>query len=154
MASSMTNAFVNLVNKYGENGVLNVFFANIGVELDGSTIDKIEVIGNGTNVCFYYNANTNDYDTIGAFSEDALALFLTELEDELEERDEEDKRSYIEEVIDTKMKDIITDAHDRSAFVENIIDSIITDIEECADEEWNDSDIDIALARVLVNGVY
>lgn len=31
-----------------------------------------------------------------------------------------------------------------------IIDDVITDIEECADENWNNSDVSIAIQRVLM----
>lgn len=31
-----------------------------------------------------------------------------------------------------------------------IIDDVITDIEDCADENWNNSDVSIAIQRVLM----
>ena len=32
-----------------------------------------------------------------------------------------------------------------------IIDDVITDVEECADENWNNSDVSIAIQRVLMD---
>ena len=41
------------------------------------------------------------------------------------------------------------DHGDASLITESILDDVIQDIEECADEEFNDCDIDNAVTRVL-----
>ena len=67
------------------------------------------------------------------------------------------QEKIVKDVVDAKMQSIITDSVDRNNFVDSIIDSIIDDINETADwSELTDNevcvgDIDIALARVLLN---
>ena len=67
------------------------------------------------------------------------------------------QEKIVKDVVDAKMQSIITDSVDRNNFVNSIIDSIIDDINETADwSELTDNevcvgDIDIALARVLLN---
>ena len=67
------------------------------------------------------------------------------------------QEKIVKDVVDAKMQSIITDSVDRNNFVDSIIDSIIDDINETADwSEMTDDevcvgDIDIALARVLIN---
>lgn len=67
------------------------------------------------------------------------------------------QEKIVKGVVDAKMQSIITDSVDRNNFVNSIIDSVIDDINETAD--WSEltddevcvGDIDIALARVLLN---
>ena len=67
------------------------------------------------------------------------------------------QEKIVKDVVDAKMQSIITDSVDRNNFVNSIIDSVIDDINETAD--WSEltddevcvGDIDIALARVLLN---
>lgn len=67
------------------------------------------------------------------------------------------QEKIVKDIVDAKMQSIITDSVDRNNFVDSIIDSIIDDINETADwSEMTDDevcvgDIDIALARVLLN---
>lgn len=63
----------------------------------------------------------------------------------------------VKDIVNAKMQSIISDSVDRNGFVDSIIDSIIDDIDETADWSEMDSDevcvgdIDIALARTLIN---
>lgn len=67
------------------------------------------------------------------------------------------QEKIVKDVVDAKMQSIITDSVDRNNFVDSIIDNVIDDINETAD--WSEltddevcvGDIDIALARVLLN---
>ena len=67
------------------------------------------------------------------------------------------QEKIVKGVVDAKMQSIITDSVDRNNFVDSIIDNVIDDINETAD--WSEltddevcvGDIDIALARVLLN---
>ena len=67
------------------------------------------------------------------------------------------QEKIVKDIVDAKMQSIITDSVDRNNFVDSIVDSIIDDINETADwSELTDNevcvgDIDIALARVLLN---
>ena len=67
------------------------------------------------------------------------------------------QEKIVKDIVDAKMQSIITDSVDRNNFVDSIIDSVIDDINETADwSEMTDDevcvgDIDIALARVLLN---
>jgi hypothetical protein len=35
-----------------------------------------------------------------------------------------------------------------------IIDDVVADVEECASDEWNDSDVSIAIQRVLMSKLF
>ena len=67
------------------------------------------------------------------------------------------QEKIVKDIVDAKMQSIITDSVDRNNFVDSIVDSVIDDINETAD--WSEltddevcvGDIDIALARVLIN---
>ena len=67
------------------------------------------------------------------------------------------QEKIVKDIVNAKMQSIITDNIDRNGFVDSIIDSIIDNIDETADwSEMDDDevcvgDIDIALARVLIN---
>lgn len=85
--------FIALVEDKGIDGELFTFdlCTIYGLELAKSTIDKIEVCGE--DVLFYYNENTNDYDSIKAFQTGDLAEFY----DNLVEAIEDDERIMYEE---------------------------------------------------------
>jgi len=72
---SMKELFIALVNNYGKDNELYTFeiCSNYGVELANSTIDKIVIVG--TDVLFYYNENTGDYDLLEAFKDKDLLDF-------------------------------------------------------------------------------
>lgn len=67
------------------------------------------------------------------------------------------QEKIVKDIVNAKMQSIITDNIDRNSFVDAIMIDIIVDIEETADwSEMDDDevcvgDIDIALARVLIN---
>lgn len=67
------------------------------------------------------------------------------------------QEKIVKDIVNAKMQSIITDSVDRNGFVDAIMIDIIVDIEETADwSEMDDDevcigDIDIALARVLIN---
>lgn len=48
---------------------------------------------------------------------------------------------------------IFSDGMERDNVVYSIFDEVIADINECADEEFNYSDIDSALSRVIYNRI-
>lgn len=69
----------------------------------------------------------------------------------------EEQIKTTEKVVHMRMANVITDSADRNGFVANIIDDIVDDIEctadwsEFAEDEVSIDDINIALARVLIN---
>ena len=71
--------FIVLVADKGFGGELFTFdlCSMYGFELANSTIDKIVVCDE--DVLFYYNENTNDYDSIEAFQTEELAEFYDNL---------------------------------------------------------------------------
>ena len=71
--------FIALVEDKGIDGELFTFdlCSMYGFELANSTIDKIVVCDE--DVLFYYNENTNDYDSIEAFQTEELAEFYDNL---------------------------------------------------------------------------
>lgn len=71
--------FIVLVADKGFRGELFTFdlCSMYGLELANSTIDKIVVCDE--DVLFYYNENTNDYDSIEAFKTEELAEFYDNL---------------------------------------------------------------------------
>ena len=73
---SIVNAYKELFATMGHNNTIETFglCSDYGMELDGSTIDKIEMSNDGR-VYFYYNQNTNDLDPIECFSVSALKSF-------------------------------------------------------------------------------
>ena len=85
--------FIALVEDKGIDGELFTFdlCTIYGLELAKSTIDKIEVCGE--DVLFYYNENTNDYDSTKAFQIRDIAAFY----DNLVEAIEDDERIMYEE---------------------------------------------------------
>jgi hypothetical protein len=83
-----------LVYAYGEHNSLDVTTASFdyGIELEGSTIDKIEVAD--CDVRFYYNANTNDYDEFDEFDYCELMDYFMELKEWLEKHEIGDDGLY------------------------------------------------------------
>lgn len=61
----------------------------------------------------------------------------------------ENNKKDIYHWIDNSLMTIFPDAFDRDLVVNSLFDDVVADVEETADEEFNGSDIDIALARVL-----
>ena len=59
------------------------------------------------------------------------------------------QREYINEYLYRKLLGIVTESDDAENLTSAIEDRIVRDIEECADENWNSSDIDIAFSRLL-----
>ena len=80
--------FIVLVADKGFGGELFTFdlCSMYGLELANSTIDKIVVCDE--DVLFYYNENTNDYDTYQHFEIGDLAQFFDELVRAIEENEE------------------------------------------------------------------
>ena len=83
MKKTIVELFKELIATYGKNCSLFTFnlCADNGIELNGSTIDRIDDCGSYIN--FYYNENTNDYDSNYAFAEKDLQSFYTELKNVL-----------------------------------------------------------------------
>lgn len=69
----------------------------------------------------------------------------------------EEQIKTTEKVVNMRMANVITDSVDRNGFVANVIDDIVDDIDgsadwsEFAEDEVCIDDINIALARVLIN---
>lgn len=65
----------------------------------------------------------------------------------------------VRDEVSIMLANIIRDHHDRHEVVDLILDDVVADIEETADwsdyceDEYNLGDIQIALARVLINAV-
>ncbi len=61
----------------------------------------------------------------------------------------ENNKKDIYKWIDNSLMTIFPDALEREMVVISLFDDVVADVEETADEEFNGSDIDIALARIL-----
>lgn len=61
---------------------------------------------------------------------------------------EEDKKN-IYKWIDNSLRDIFPDSFDKDLVVNSIFGEVVEDVAQTADEEFNNSDIDMAIARVL-----
>lgn len=61
----------------------------------------------------------------------------------------ENNKKDIYKWIDNSLMTIFPDAFEREMVVILLFDDVVADVEETADEEFNGSDIDIALARIL-----
>lgn len=53
-------------------------------------------------------------------------------------------------IVKRQLSYVFTDLDKMERVYYLIIDDVITDIEECADENWNNSDVSIAIQRVLM----
>ena len=85
VSDSLYKDYVALVDDKGYNNELKTFdlCSEYGLSLADSTIDKIEVWND--NILFYYNENTNDYDSIEAFQTEELAEFYDNLVEAIED---------------------------------------------------------------------
>ena len=61
----------------------------------------------------------------------------------------EEHKKDIYRRIDNSLRDIFPDSFDKDLVVNSIFGEVVEDVAQTADEEFNDSDITIALARVL-----
>lgn len=61
----------------------------------------------------------------------------------------EERKKDIYKWVDISLSSILPDAIERDMVVISLFDDVVADVEETADEDFNSSDIDIALARVL-----
>ena len=88
ISDSLYKDYVSLVDDKGYKNELKTFglCSEYGLSLADSTIDKIEVCND--NILFYYNENTNDYDTYQHFEIGDLAQFFDELVRAIEENEE------------------------------------------------------------------
>ena len=59
------------------------------------------------------------------------------------------ERESVRAIVDEQLMFVISDAYERREVVSTLLPEIIKDVEETADEEFNDSDVSIALSRVL-----
>lgn len=67
MTNLYHNKFVDIVNRYGSDNELEIFHicADEGIELAGSTIDKISLVGD--RIYFFFNENEGDCDEYSDF---------------------------------------------------------------------------------------
>ncbi len=153
MKEELKEKFINLIRTFGHKNEMQTFSycSEYGFDLAGSTIDRIQIIGNDSGLCFVYNENTNDYDTDSAFTDSQLEDFFTNLEYAVGVWWRGEQEEHISELIDDVMMYAIPDAYDRTEFVDNIIEDVKEDMAETADPlYWNDDDVRISTARILV----
>ena len=88
LSDSLYKDYVALVDDEGYKNERTTFnlCSEYGLSLAHCTIDKIEVTDN--NIFFYYNENTNDYDTYQHFDIGDLAQFFDGLVRAIEEDEE------------------------------------------------------------------
>lgn len=88
--------FITLVKRYGETyqGVPELHTFDYECELDGSTIDKIQVNPITNDVLFFFNENTNDYAMFESFTNSGLAFFFDDLTSAIEEESDEIEEKY------------------------------------------------------------
>lgn len=60
-------------------------------------------------------------------------------------------KKFVRGIVNIILSSIFTDESENQSVTDTIIDDVVQDIEECADEDFNDSDVRIAVARVLKN---
>lgn len=79
---SLVERFKKLIFSCGDGKEIHVFDASsdYGVELDGSSIDKISIEGE-KDIYFYYNENTNDCDELHCFSIEELNRYFEGLKE-------------------------------------------------------------------------
>ena len=58
--------------------------------------------------------------------------------------------NILQGIVKRQLSYVFTDLDKMERVYYLIIDDVITDIEECADENWNNSDVSIAIQRVLM----
>ena len=63
------------------------------------------------------------------------------------------KKQIVKSVVEQTLSAIFTDGAERQEIINKIFDEVVSDIEETADNEFNFSDVSIALQRVLLNAI-
>lgn len=58
-------------------------------------------------------------------------------------------KNLVREVVSAELAQVFTDNSEREEIIDSVLDDVVTDIDETADDDWNFSDISIALQRVL-----
>lgn len=155
--ADIIKALDTLIRKRGETknyehthyiDIFNVY----DLEIDGSTIDRIETNDSGC-VVFYYNINTYDFDCAEKFTKRGLEGFYNDLKDaiEAEEMDEfRDKMDEIRPIVEEELSSLVSDAFDRQELADNILRDVTEDVLDSADEEYNNCDVRLAIVRVLL----
>ena len=126
--------------------------SDYGIELADCTIDKVATEYEG-HLCFFYNENTGDCDYDSAFKVADLVEFFKGLTHAFnEESDEfvENKMDEIRPIVEDALTSLVDDAFDRRELTDNILRDVTEDVIECADELYNDSDVRLAIVRVLL----
>lgn len=59
--------------------------------------------------------------------------------------------NILRDLVKRQLSYVFTDLDKMERVYYLIIDDVITDIEECADENWNNSDVSIAIQKVLMD---
>ena len=62
-------------------------------------------------------------------------------------------KNLVREVVSAELAQVFTDNVERETIIDSVIDDVVADIDETADDDWNFSDISIALQRVLYNKI-
>lgn len=62
-------------------------------------------------------------------------------------------KNLVREVVSAELAQVFTDNVERETIIDTVIDEVVADIDETADDDWNFSDISIALQRVLYNKI-
>ena len=63
----------------------------------------------------------------------------------------QEEQNFLRGTIQSNLSGIFEDDYDNEIVTASIFDEVLQDIEETADEHFNDSDVRIAIARVLKN---
>ena len=61
----------------------------------------------------------------------------------------QEEQNFLRGTIQSILSSIFEDDYDNEIVTTSIFDEVLQDIEETADEHFNDSDVSIAIARVL-----
>lgn len=69
------------------------------------------------------------------------------------EKSEDEMNEYIEDETKSILLNIFTETSYMNMVYDIIIDDVKTDVKECADEEFNDSDISLAVQRSLLKAL-
>lgn len=150
-----------IISAYGENHELHTFelCANDGIELLGSTIDKITEDEDG-NVRFYFNENTGDYEVSCHIPVNALDDFATSLVFRLLKRakaliaSKKEKTDSNEDRINNIQYDDIVNLLSTALYGNNILEVQYTG-EKCYDEVGKPDEsicFEDKLARILFAG--
>lgn len=62
-------------------------------------------------------------------------------------------KNLVREVVSAELAQVFTDNAERETIIDSVIDDVVVDIDENANDDWNFSDISIALQRVLYNKI-